>query len=183
MTPVEQINASLIDLYGVDISSGDPIWRVVWSEVQFEKRLGTYRDFTQSGLFIREVTEVREVPKYRQWIKEKWVLERLVAIPDMNLPELPAIKVSYEPLFIFENARGEGLPPKLEVCQIVIDTVYAAQGKTSLKKYVDEEAKNDPKRKIAVDKIYEELFGEETEITDALAARTAIIHPGFKGDE
>lgn len=174
------INNSLIDLYGVDISSGDAIWRVVYSEEQFEKRLGTYRDFTPSGLFIREVTEVRLVPKYRQWIPEKWVLERLVAIPDMNLPELPATKVSYEPIFIFENAKGEPLPPKLEVCKIVIDTIYAAQGKSSLAKYTDEKAKNDPKRVQAVKEIYDELFGEETEITDALARGSAIVVPGAK---
>lgn len=175
---LEAMNQALIDLYGIDTSTGQAIWRVVWSEDQFEKRLGTYRDITPNGLFIREVTEIREVPKYRQWIREKYVLERLVVIPDTNIPELPATKLSYEPMFPFEDAQERALPPKLEVCKIVIDTIYAAQGKSSLAKYVDEEAKNDPKRKQAVKEIYDELFGDETKITDALAMGHGIVVPG-----
>ena len=172
---VESLNQSLIDLYGIDTSTGEAIWRVVWSEDQFEKRLGTYSDYTREGIYLKTVTEVRLVPKYRQWIKEKWVLEQLTVVPEMNMPELPTTKLSYEPMFPFEDARGEALPPKLEVCKIVIDSIYAAMGKKSLAKYVDEEAINDPKRLKAVNKIYEELFGNESEITDSLAFGTAVI--------
>jgi hypothetical protein len=180
MEDLELINQQLIDLFGLDTSTGQAIWRVVWSEDQFEKRYGTYRDFTPNGLFIREVTEVREAPKYRQWIREKYVLERLIIVPDTNKEELLDVKMSYEPLFIFEDKHRNALPPRIDVAKIVIDVVYAAQGKKSLANYVDEEAKNDPKRTKAVEKVYNELFGEETELTDALARGSAVSIDGLK---
>jgi hypothetical protein len=176
---IESINRQLIDLFGIDTITGRAIWRIVWSENQFEKRL---IDTTPEGLFLL-TSIVMEVPKYRQWIKEKYVLERLVIVPDINQNELPVSKLSYEPIFVFENARGEYLPPKMEVCKIVIDTVYAAQGKSSLAKYKDPDSDSkDPQVALAMqraraDAIMEELFSDETNISDALARKEGIIVP------
>lgn len=161
---IESINQSLIDLFGIDTLSGSPIWRVVWSEDQLEKRL---MEYTDSGLQLI-TPEVREVPKYRQWIKERYVLERLVLIPSVNEKELPSSKISYEPMFVFENNKGDYLPPKLLVAKIVVDTVYAAMGKSNLAKYKDPDTSIESwNERIA--KTQEELFGNETDITDALA--------------
>lgn len=170
--PIESINKQLVDLFGIDSVTGRPIWRVVWSEEQFEKRL---MNVTNEGFHLL-IPEVREVPKYRQWIKERYVLERLTVIPEVNENELPTEKLSYEPIWVFETQRGVYLPPRLDAAKIVIDTVYAAMGKSSLAKY--KETNEAPEEKdIRLGKLQDELFGNETEVGDALAHNQAIIVP------
>jgi hypothetical protein len=178
---IKSLNLQLINEYGIDSITGRAIWRIVFSEDQYEKRLGTYDDYTPGGIYIRTVTEVREVPKYKQWIHEKYLLERLVIVPEQNQDELPVSKLSYEPIFVFENRGGEYLPPKFEICKIVVDTIYAAQGKKSLAKYKDPEANKEESlalRRMRIDNIMEELFGDETDIGDALTYKEGIIVPG-----
>lgn len=175
MERIETLNARLIDHYGLDTSTGEPMWRIVFSDDQFEKRLGEYEDRTPSGLFIRRVTEVREVPKYRQWIKGKYVLENLVAIPVQNLMDLPATKTSYEPIFIYENAKGEALPPIWSVTKIVIDSVYFAKGTANnFPKYKDNPIED---RQREFDEMYNYLYGDKTEVSDALAYKEGVVVP------
>jgi hypothetical protein len=179
---IESLNRQLVDLYGIDTITGQPMWRIVWSEDQFEHRHGTYDDYTPGGLYIRTVTEVRYVPKYSQWIVCKYVLERLVVIPEVNAGDLPATKLSYEPIYPFQTNSGQYLPPRLDAAQFVIDLVYASQGKSSLAKYKDPvngltgddyiEMKNKE-----LDILQEELFGNETDTGDAMAHGEAIIVP------
>jgi hypothetical protein len=179
---IDSLNRQLADLYGIDTISGQAIWRIVWSEEQFEWRHGTYDDFTPSGLFIRQVTETRFVPKYRQWIRCKYVLERLVVIPETCLGDLPATKLSYEPMYPFETNSGMYLPPRLDAAQFVIETVLSAQGKSSLAKYKDPVSGLNTEDCIAMKEqeiatLQEELFGNETDVGDALAHGEAIIVP------
>lgn len=170
---VIQINELLKSHFGVT-DGNEAIWRVVWSDDQFEKRL---MDVTDEGLSLLH-PEVREVPKYRQWITHKWVLEQLVVIPEVNIKELAGKKLSYEPIFVFENAAGEALPPKFEVAKFVIDTIHAALGKTSLAKYKDPESTQEgalQAQKERVDKIVEEIFGDESTVTDHLSRQTGVV--------
>jgi hypothetical protein len=180
MQTVDDINKSLIDLFGIDTESSNPIWRVVWSQDQFEWRHGTYTDYTPNGLFIREVTETRWVPKYRQWITNKYVLERLVAVPEMNLGEL-TVKKSYEPIYPFEDKDGNALPPKFEACQFVINTIYAAQyGTHNLRKYNDPDCNQETElenRRKRVDGLVEELFGEQSSLEGTTVTGESIIVP------
>ena len=180
--PIERINKLLLENFGKH-DDGQAIWRVVWSEDQFEHRLGDYDDYDRSGNFLRSVREVRYVPKYRQWIPEKYVLERLVVIPVANLPELPAAsKLSYEPIFPFEDKNGNALPPKFQACKFVIDTIYAAMNENhNLAKYKDtitmESEAADKEKRI---KEYEEiLFGDESGLkgTTHNASGNSIIVP------
>ena len=60
---IERCNKWLKDRYGAD-ANGNPNWRIVWSDDQKESRLGKFTDYTPSGIFIRTVKEIREVPKY-----------------------------------------------------------------------------------------------------------------------
>lgn len=179
---VESINRQLSDLYGIDTITGQAMWRVVWSEDQFEYRRGVYDDYTPGGIYLRTVNEVRYVPKYRQWIKEKFVLERLVLIPDCNAGDLPATKLSYEPIFPFESSTGHYLPPRLDAAKFIIDTLLAATGKGSLAKYKDPisgMSKEDyyAMKNKELDALQEELFGNETPTGDALAHGEAIVVP------
>jgi hypothetical protein len=179
---VETINRQLVDLYGIDTVTGKPMWRVVWSEDQFEYRHGTYVDYDRSGCCLREVTETRYAPKYSQWIRNKHVLERLVVIPEINAGDLPATKLSYEPVYPFETNSGQYLPPRLDACQFVIETVLSAQGKSSLAKYKDpvngltSEDYMEMKNK-ELDVLQQDLFGNETDTGDAIAHGEAIIVP------
>lgn len=170
MENLDRINDQLINLFGTDTVTGRAMWRIVWSEDQFEKRL---MDVTDEGLSLL-TPEVREVPKYRQWIREKYVLERLVLVPEVSQKELAGVKLSYEPIFPFEDKNGNALPPNIDAAKFVIDTVYAAMGKTSLKKYTDPEADPETKRK-RVDKLVEEIFGNETDVTDHLSRQTGVV--------
>lgn len=154
---VETINKQLTDVYGMDTLSGLPIWRVVWSNDQTEKRLTEYTD---SGMLLL-FPEVRELPKY-PLDKDKYILERLVLVPDFQQNELPAQKMSYEPLWTFEDKNSNYLPPKFNACQFIIDLVYAAQGKSSMAKYKNPEDTDPSIAQKRIDEIENELFGDES---------------------
>lgn len=180
--PIEDINNLLIEHFGISTDTGDPIWRVVFSEDQYEQRLGTYDDYSTGGLYIRTVTEVRLVPKYKQWIEQKFILERLVVVPEQNLEELIGTKLSYEVLWVFEDKDGNYLPPKFEACKFIIDTVYAAQySNHNLHKYIDDESTQEKSlalKQQRVDSIVEALWGEQSEFSDGIKSKETVMLGG-----
>lgn len=181
--PVLEINKRLKDLFGVDSLTGLSMWRVSWSEDQFENRYGTYDDITPAGIYLRTVTEVRYVPKYRQWIQEKYVLEHLVLVPEVNQKELPDIKLSYEPLWVFQDKDQFPLPPKWEAIELIINTVHAAMnGTKDLAKYVDPEDSLESSidlKKKRIEDITNELYGDDSGLngTTITASGESIIVP------
>lgn len=173
MSELSEINQLLRDFFGVDTITYQPLWRVVWSDDQYEKRL---TDRTDSGVCLL-FPEVRELPKYG-YIKHKYVLEQLVLVPDVQLAELPAQRVSYEPMWVFEDKHGNALPPVFWACKFVVDTVYAAKGKKSMAKYIDEEAKNPiESREARINQLTEELFGDESSLLGRTVTGETIIVP------
>lgn len=172
---INTLNQRLIDFFGLDSDTGRPIFRIVWSDEQTEKRMV---DTLDSGICLL-FPEVREVRKY-PYIKKCYVLEKLVVVPPMNQDELIS-KLSYEPLWVYCNDKQEPLPPIWPATKYVIDSVYAAMGKKSLRKYVDSELNTTPEgREQRIANLHAELFGNETEVGDALAHGEAIIVPGSK---
>jgi len=121
--------------------------------------------------------QVREVPKYKQWIQDRYVLERLVLVPEINRKELADVIDSYEPLFVFQNAYTDGyLPPKINACKFVIDSLYAAMGKKSMRKYVEPNAEETKElRDKRVQEIFNELYGNESDVTDALRYKEGVF--------
>lgn len=171
---IETINRQLREQFGIDTASKSPMFRVVWSEDQYEKRL---MDVTDEGLILL-TPQVREVKKYSQWIKERYVLESLVLVPEQNQAELAGLKVSYEPLWVFSDNKGDYLPPAFWACKFVIDTRNAAMGKTSLKKYVDEEALHPEETKEKrIAEYMEQLFGDESSLAYRTVTGEATIVP------
>ena len=83
-------------------------------------RRGTFSDF-YGQIFLRETTEVREVPKY--WSSpNRWVLERLTFLPpgasihreivatrDLDITR-PTLNGTYEPIYFFQDKHGNALP-------------------------------------------------------------------------
>jgi len=159
---ITEINRQLKEHFGIDSDDGvSPIWRLVWSEDQYEHRLTNH---SREG-FELPYPQVRLLPKYKQWINPPcWVLERLVVVPIQNLNELPSQAKSYEPIHPFLNPKTEmPIDPVFRACKFLVDCIYAAQGKRSMAKYVDEEALHpEESRKERIDNLVLELFGDES---------------------
>ena len=166
---IDSINRQLRDLFGIDTVNGQSLWRVVWSDDQFENRL---MEYTPSGmqLLLPEVVKVR---KY-SYVNHRYVLERLVVVPVPDRRELADTHLSYEPMWVFQNEAKEYLPPRMDACKFIIDAVYAAMGNKSLRKYI-EGAEAD--KESRVEKLTTELFGNETKVGDALAYKEGVVVP------
>jgi len=176
METIVSLNQRLVDHFGLDSSTSKPIFRIVWAPDEVEKRLMSTLD---SGVELLH-PQVREVKKYN-YITNAYVLERLVIVPDFQAKELADVKLSYEPLWVYVDATGNPLPPKWEPTKLIIDTLYAAMGKKSLRKYTDPDASEGAKED-RITKLHQELFGNETETSDALRYKEGIVVPStYKG--
>jgi hypothetical protein len=180
---VKRFNDQLRDLFGVDTTSGQQMWRISWSDDQFEMRESEYTDV---GLLL-PYPIVRELPKY-PYIKARYVLEHLVAIPDMQSHELPTQKTSYEPLWTFEDSKKEYLPPHLEACKYIINLVtdamsLARDGRStskSFRKFLDEDENQEKsiENKAKRVKDYTEyLFGDQSSLGGTTVTGETIIVP------
>lgn len=163
---IESINENLISDFGT-FSDGRPNFRVVFSDDQYEKR---WTDRTDEGFQLLQ-PEVRLLPKYKQFIHQKYILERLVpAGPGTDLVE----KTTYEPAWVFQDANQNYLPPRFDMCKFVVDSIMAAMDKAGTHpKYRDPDI--DPQvRKKRVEDMEKELFGNETPAGDALAYGSGV---------
>ena len=138
MTEIEQLNARI----GAEYRSidGRALFRLTWSENAFENRHGTFREFTEQGIFLREVTEVRRVRKYSyihsRWIFEAWAPGNLVANPET--PD--AINGDYVPVYVFEDKSGSYLPPNEKVVRFIIAAMHGKVRKDQIpsQEYLEE---------------------------------------------
>jgi hypothetical protein len=149
------------------------MFRIVWANDQLEKRLVAHLD---SGIQLLHPV-VREVKKY-SYLKDLYVLERLVIVPDENAAELPTQKLSYEPVWAYCDDSRNPIPPLWEPTKFIVDTIHAAMGKKSMRKYIDDEQNTTPEgREQRITKLHEELFGNETEVGDALRYKEGVTVP------
>lgn len=122
-----------------------PLYRIVWSDKQFENRLGIYRDFTESGLFIREIKEVRLTKKYN-YIKERWIFEKWGPGNLTANPETPdAVNGDYIPVYVFEDKDGNFLPVTQKVVDFIIATLEGRAQKDDpkdMRYFEDKEVQN-----------------------------------------
>jgi hypothetical protein len=170
---IRKINQELAEYFGIDTITGEPIWRLSWSNDQYENRLSEY---TPSG--IQLITpEIQYLPKY-PWIKSRWILERLVIVPDFQQVELAGKQVSYECMKKFEDRFERATQPTFEACKFIVDLVYAALGKSPMPKYIDPESEEPLEaQKARIDKLVEELFGDESDLLGRTVTGEAIIVP------
>ena len=171
---IETINQRLDDHFGHD-DLNRPIWRVSWSSDQIEKQL--LREYHGVSFATPQLIEVKKYP----FNQDRYVLERLVLVPDREIEMV--VRFSYEPMWFFEDANGFPLPPKWEACKHIIDCVYLAMGKLgSGPRYKDPDSGLDAKQlvekeAVRIKEIQEDLFGNETDVTDALAVKEGISVP------
>jgi len=122
---INQINARLRLHYGCNLFKM-PNFRLVFSDNQFEKRWGTFREF-YGKIFLREYTAMKEVPKYG-FIKGKWVLERWLPPSLTYTPEVPdSSNGSYEPMYVFQDVNGNALEVNEEFIDKCVDTILHPQ--------------------------------------------------------
>lgn len=166
---LEILNRRLIEYYG-KFENGEAHWRVIFAGDQTEKR---WVNETKDG-FKLLTPYVDEVPKYT-YNRNKYILERLIPVPSGVQCSL-INKISYEPLWTFEDNKGNPLPPKWEVIVIVINTVYkAAANSVGVKYKEDEKELNTPEAiEYRIKLLEEQLFGNESKIGDALAYDNAV---------
>ena len=170
MEAISAINKRLLDHYG-RFEDGRANWRVVWSDDQLEKRWVTSTD---EG-FLLNSPMIAEVPKY-SYIQHRYILEHLMPVGNFIESDL-VDKTSYEPLYTFEDNQGNPLP-------VIWDAIFL------LVRQVNENILNAGKKGpykepygmgntaeeiiMRVEKLQEQLFGNETKIGDALAYDTAV---------
>jgi len=174
---IEDINEQLIREFGIATDNGKPMFRVVWAGDQLEHRLLSH---TPEGMQMLQ-PKVMEVKKYAKFSQEVYVLERLVIVPIMHENEIPGSAQSYEPLHFFWSPKDKKilLPPKYMICKFIIDTMYAAMGRKSMAKYVDEMAKNpiqETAKRIA--EIEEYLYGDESDLKLKTVTGEAVAYTG-----
>lgn len=169
---IESINEKLLADYGIELNAGgQPKFRVVFSEDQYENRL---TEFTDEGFQLLR-PEVRWLPKYKQYIRAKYVLERLVPVTgETDLTE----KVSYEPAWVFQDKNGNYLPPFYDGCKHVIESILSMVDKAgTFTRYKDKNVS--PEEHMAeITRVEDELFGNETNMADDLHTGAGIVVPG-----
>lgn len=116
MEDIRIINERLAERFGTDLQ-GNPNWRIVWSETEFEKRLGYFPD---SLGITGEKKELRTVRKY-SYIRDRYILERRCPLPQTDeLPEASMVGYSYEALYVFEDKNRNMLPVRWHPIEIFI---------------------------------------------------------------
>jgi hypothetical protein len=69
--------------------------------------------------------------------------------------------------------------PTFRACKFVIDSLYAALGKKSMAKYVDEMAKNPVEtQEKNIKELMEELFGDESSLLGRTITGEAVAYTG-----
>jgi hypothetical protein len=173
---IDRLNNYLARDYGY-FEGVHPNFRIVWSHDEFEKRKSNYSDEGIELLF----PVIKEVPKYRQWCDERYVLERVIPIP-AELETDQINKFSYEPIWVFQDGQNNFLPPNYDVCKIIIYSLYHQMHASVGARYSDPRMDKDwaAMNEEAFKQRYKEMFGNETALTDALSVGEAVGY-GPKG--
>ena len=154
---IDDFNKKLKDVYSSEVFSGRPIFRLVFSNDYREKRLGEFVDTDSNNNFVRRVTEVRDMLKY-PYLKDTWILEKLVWMGGLN-PELPEAKgYSYECIWAFVNKHGEPLYPHYHIVEMIINSLLNGKVERKTDAHWDAEEREKMEREEAE---YFEILKEE----------------------
>ena len=172
MESLQKLNERLKTTYGLTLD-GHVKWRVVHSEGQFEDRWGDFWDRTPEGFLIRNVQEVRHVPKYPMVFPATWILERYQVNADN--PELKA-KFSYEPFWVFHDREDKPIYPSWDALAALI---HASMNAYKRPKKNDKILADEAAEKLVKEKKHEReiLDNNLPELVANLASGSAITVP------
>ena len=161
-------NQRLLDYFGKFELSDKPKYRIVFSADEKEKRVVNIPGYS---------TFSEEVPKYPQIRPPKYILESLQPTSSLEL----TVKESYEPLWVF-GEKGDPNGEPIEPSWVAIEFILNLLHNRSHAPYVASEDGTLESRRAEADKLYASLFGNETNVGDALAHKQGVIVPRNFGD-
>lgn len=180
----KRFNDQLKDLFGVDTTSGQQMWRIVWSDDEYEMR---ETDCTPTGIIL-PYPIIAYLPKYKQFIQHRYILEHLVGLSLASSKELAGEKIAYTNIWTFEDKNGNYLPPHIEACKYLIALVtdamaLARDGRStsrSFRKYIDEDENQEKSIENKAKRIAEYteyLFGDQSSLAGTTVTGESIIVP------
>lgn len=127
---IHWINRKLLEEY--QLLDGRPIYRIVWSDYQVEKRFSDkWTDWYGSILIRSEHKGVREIKKYWYLKKPCWVLEKIIFmkshwhLKEMMKELVEAENGTYEPAFTFlDDKKLINLPVDEEIVGNIIHCLH-----------------------------------------------------------
>ena len=132
---IDSINRRLFEEYR--ILDGRPIYRIIWSEEQLEKRFSDkWTDWYGHVLIRSEYKAVRTIKKYWYLNPPCWVLEKLIFLPSSwQVKELIKELVeghngTYEPVYSFRDSNNNPLPVVTEVVDFILEKLHNPTKKT-----------------------------------------------------
>lgn len=126
---IDSINSRLFENFRV--LDGRPIYRIVWSDDQLEKRFSDQWTDWYGPIIVRgPYRAVRTIKKY--WYMEKpcWVLEKLTFLQshwhtkELTKELVEATNGSYEPVYPFRDAAGNPLPVASEIVDFILNSLH-----------------------------------------------------------
>jgi len=168
---LDAINKKMKDKWGTTEDKAN--FRLVWSEDQFEKR---WTDYTKEGFKLLS-PQLNEVPKYRQWIQEKYIVERLTVIPEQTETDLIEV-LSYEPIYTFEDKSGDPLLPVWSAIDFMIENLLENMRNPGVRVKYKDTGETEEEKMARIKVLQDELFGNENDVTDALAYKDGVGYTG-----
>lgn len=143
MSEINRINKALKS-YGLN-PQGQAIFRVVWSDEQFENRKGIFEEYC-SGIYLRTVVGIEKKRKY-SYIKSRWIFEKWLSPERVYTPDLPdTVNGSYECIYVFQDKNGNSLPLDLEICQFIAYTLSKNRDRLKEKNLIEDELQRKEKK-------------------------------------
>lgn len=137
----ETMNLRLGRLYGKEPNTNLVRYRIVRSELQTEKRYGSYDILTQeTGIWLGVKQGLVEIKKY-WYLKDCWLLERIE--PNLNRKDTLYDKYTYEPIYPFLDKDNNELPLIWKVIELIVGKIErATKSVLTEKDHFDQEEKS-----------------------------------------
>jgi hypothetical protein len=156
---------------------GEPNFRVVWGWSRLELVGGKWCDRDADGSLIREVVELREVPKYfphERWHLERWMPPEAYGSPEewhrqtietANGRSVPALgpfpsRGEWEHCFTIQTPDGEFLGLTPEICDYVVRAIEWSRAQPLAKKR-EAVYQADERRRKDYDKFVDDVLWNE----------------------
>ena len=126
----------LLSSYGSN-PHGKPIFRIVWSDNEYEMRKGVFEEQTkESKIYLRTVVATERVKKY-PYLKQMYLFEKWFDSP--NIEELPeSINGIYECIYAFKTKDEVPLPLDEDFIKFIASSLIKTVDKSKNKQTLEE---------------------------------------------